>query len=216
MLLVRGAWAASRASCSEAFHTTASRKVLFREYALLGVDRHRSLTTKVFHSVMVARKRLKLPALPRGKGDVVSNVRARHMRLDQAMIEKDANVAEEDPEGKDKQDDAGEESEKKQDAADSAAAEEEEGDAKEGTDKREAEIGQVAEIGKEEKEDQVVRDKNIIEPTSEEVKDKTDKQGEGDQDEEERGRRRAGEHEKVQMEEEEPRGRNRSRVAEGQ
>lgn len=55
---------------------------------------------------MVARKRLKLPPLPRGKGDVVSNVRARHMRLDQAMIEKDANVAEEDPEGKSKEEEA--------------------------------------------------------------------------------------------------------------
>lgn len=50
--------------------------------------------------VMVARKRLKLPPLPKGKTDVVSNVRARHMRLDQAMIEKDANVAEETPEKK--------------------------------------------------------------------------------------------------------------------
>lgn len=133
------------------------------------------------------------------------------MRLDQAMIEKDANVAEEDPEGKDKKDDAGEESEKKQDAADAAAAEEEEGDAKEGTDKREAGIGQ------EEKEDQAVRDKDTVGTTSAEGNDdKTDKQGEEDQDEEGRGRRRAGEHEKVQMEEEEPRGRSRSRVAEGQ
>lgn len=43
--------------------------------------------------VMVARKRLKLPSLPKGKSDVVSNVRHRHMRLDQAMIEKDANVS---------------------------------------------------------------------------------------------------------------------------
>ncbi|PWN37903.1 uncharacterized protein FA14DRAFT_20646 [Meira miltonrushii] len=50
--------------------------------------------------VMVARKRLKLPPLPKGKTDVVSNVRARHMRLDQAMIEKDANVAEDTPEKK--------------------------------------------------------------------------------------------------------------------
>lgn len=50
--------------------------------------------------VMVARKRLKLPPLPKGKTDVVSNVRARHMRLDQAMIEKDANVGEDVPEKK--------------------------------------------------------------------------------------------------------------------
>jgi hypothetical protein len=44
--------------------------------------------------VMVVRKRLKLPALPRGRGDVVSNVRRKHISLDQAIIEKDANVAE--------------------------------------------------------------------------------------------------------------------------
>jgi nucleotide-binding universal stress UspA family protein len=47
--------------------------------------------------VMVARKRMKLPPLPRGKVDVVSNVRARHMRLDQAIIEKEPNVSESAP-----------------------------------------------------------------------------------------------------------------------
>jgi nucleotide-binding universal stress UspA family protein len=50
--------------------------------------------------VMVVRKRLKLPALPRGRSDVVSNVRRKHISLDQAIIEKDANVAET-PEGED-------------------------------------------------------------------------------------------------------------------
>lgn len=48
--------------------------------------------------VMVVRKRLKLPALPRGRSDVVSNVRRKHISLDQAIIEKDANVADT-PEG---------------------------------------------------------------------------------------------------------------------
>lgn len=62
---------------------------------LLGSTSH-YLVQKSSAPVMVARKRLKLPALPRGKGDVVESVRARHMRLDQASIEKAANVGEDD------------------------------------------------------------------------------------------------------------------------
>lgn len=65
--------------------------------------------------VMVARKRLKLPALPKGKGDVVSNVRARHMRLDEALIEKDANVADEKPQDKEAQGQGDKEEEEKGD-----------------------------------------------------------------------------------------------------
>lgn len=60
---------------------------------LLGSTSH-YLVQKSSAPVMVARKRLKLPALPRGKGDVVESVRARHMRLDQASIEKVSNVGE--------------------------------------------------------------------------------------------------------------------------
>lgn len=56
--------------------------------------------------VMIARKRLQLPALPRGKGDVVSSVRRRHMRLDEAAIEKKSNVADE--AGEENADSAGE------------------------------------------------------------------------------------------------------------
>ncbi|KAJ1021193.1 hypothetical protein NDA16_003979 [Ustilago loliicola] len=62
---------------------------------LLGSTSH-YLVQKSSAPVMVARKRLKLPALPRGKGDVVESVRARHMRLDQASIEKVLNAGEED------------------------------------------------------------------------------------------------------------------------
>ncbi|KAI3475773.1 hypothetical protein L1887_62769 [Cichorium endivia] len=62
---------------------------------LLGSTSH-YLVQKSSAPVMVARKRLKLPALPRGKGDVVESVRARHMRLDQASIEKLSNVGEDD------------------------------------------------------------------------------------------------------------------------
>ncbi|EST08247.1 UspA [Kalmanozyma brasiliensis GHG001] len=61
---------------------------------LLGSTSH-YLVQKSSAPVMVARKRLKLPALPRGKGDVVESVRARHMRLDQASIEKLSNAGEE-------------------------------------------------------------------------------------------------------------------------
>lgn len=60
---------------------------------LLGSTSH-YLVQKSSAPVMVARKRLKLPALPRGKGDVVESVRARHMRLDQASIEKVSNASE--------------------------------------------------------------------------------------------------------------------------
>ncbi|EPQ27704.1 uncharacterized protein PFL1_04842 [Pseudozyma flocculosa PF-1] len=61
---------------------------------LLGSTSH-YLVQKSSAPVMVARKRLKLPALPRGKGDVVQSVRMRHMRLDQAAVEKKSNVSEE-------------------------------------------------------------------------------------------------------------------------
>lgn len=61
---------------------------------LLGSTSH-YLVQKSSVPVMVARKRLQLPALPRGKGDVVSSVRRRHMRLDEAAIEKKSKVAEE-------------------------------------------------------------------------------------------------------------------------
>ncbi|GAC94566.1 hypothetical protein PHSY_002139 [Pseudozyma hubeiensis SY62] len=63
---------------------------------LLGSTSH-YLVQKSSAPVMVARKRLKLPALPRGKGDVVESVRARHMRLDQASIEKVSNAGEDAP-----------------------------------------------------------------------------------------------------------------------
>ncbi|PWN45052.1 hypothetical protein IE81DRAFT_227190 [Ceraceosorus guamensis] len=63
---------------------------------LLGSTSH-YLVQKSPVPVMVARKRLRLPALPRVKNDVVLSVRERHMRLDQAAIEKDSNVAEENP-----------------------------------------------------------------------------------------------------------------------
>ncbi|TKY88296.1 hypothetical protein EX895_002648 [Sporisorium graminicola] len=69
---------------------------------LLGSTSH-YLVQKSSAPVMVARKRLKLPALPRGKGDVVESVRARHMRLDQASIEKASNVGEDVPSDKDAQ-----------------------------------------------------------------------------------------------------------------
>ncbi len=41
---------------------------------------------------MVVRKRLKLPALPKGKADVVAHVRARHLQLRDASIEKESNT----------------------------------------------------------------------------------------------------------------------------
>lgn len=69
---------------------------------LLGSTSH-YLVQKSSAPVMVARKRLKLPALPRGKGDVVESVRARHMRLDQASIEKVSNAGEEE-DSRDKED----------------------------------------------------------------------------------------------------------------
>lgn len=46
--------------------------------------------------VMVAHNKLQLPRLPRGKADVVNNVRMRHMRLDQASTEKQSNATEHD------------------------------------------------------------------------------------------------------------------------
>lgn len=62
---------------------------------LLGSTSH-YLVQKSSRPIMIARKRLQLPALPRGKGDVVSSVRRRHMRLDEAAIEKKSKVGEED------------------------------------------------------------------------------------------------------------------------
>ena len=56
-------------------------------------------------SVMVAHNKLKLPSLPRGKADVVNNVRMRHMRLDQAVVEKTSNAAEHPEEHVDEEDD---------------------------------------------------------------------------------------------------------------
>ncbi len=64
---------------------------------LLGSTSH-YLVQKSSAPVMVARKRLKLPALPRGRGEVVESVKARHMRLDQASIEKLSSTADEDQE----------------------------------------------------------------------------------------------------------------------
>lgn len=61
---------------------------------LLGSTSH-YLVQKSSKPVMIARKRLQLPALPRGKKDVVSSVRRRHMRLDEAAIEKKSKVGEE-------------------------------------------------------------------------------------------------------------------------
>ncbi|WFC96861.1 hypothetical protein MBRA1_003524 [Malassezia brasiliensis] len=46
--------------------------------------------------VMVAHNKLQLPRLPRGKADVVNNVRMRHMRLDQASTEKQSNATDHD------------------------------------------------------------------------------------------------------------------------
>ncbi|CAD6940570.1 unnamed protein product [Tilletia controversa] len=55
---------------------------------LLGSTSH-YLLQKASVPVMVARRRLRLPALPRGKADVVQSVRRRHLRLDEASIEKE-------------------------------------------------------------------------------------------------------------------------------
>lgn len=80
---------------------------------LLGSTSH-YLVQKSSVPVMVARKRLKLPALPRVRRDVVESVRARHMRLDEAAIEKESKVEEKvDEEGKTKADNEGEQSEEK-------------------------------------------------------------------------------------------------------
>ncbi|KAK0531715.1 hypothetical protein OC834_001316 [Tilletia horrida] len=55
---------------------------------LLGSTSH-YLLQKSSVPVMVARRRLRLPALPRGKADVVQSVRRRHLRLDEASIDKE-------------------------------------------------------------------------------------------------------------------------------
>ena len=46
------------------------------------------LVQKSSKPVMVCHNKLQLPRLPRGKADVVKNVRMRHTRLDQAVVEK--------------------------------------------------------------------------------------------------------------------------------
>lgn len=71
---------------------------------LLGSTSH-YLLQKSSRPIMIARKRLQLPALPRGKGDVVSSVRRRHMRLDEAAIEKKSKVGEQEDEEGDKDED---------------------------------------------------------------------------------------------------------------
>lgn len=61
-----------------------------------GVDGIRGMLGSMSHylvqkcsvPVMVCHNKLQLPRLPRGKADVVNNVRKRHMRLDQAAVEK--------------------------------------------------------------------------------------------------------------------------------
>jgi len=55
---------------------------------LLGSTSH-YLLQKCSVPVMVARRRLRLPALPRGKADVVQSVRRKHLRLDEASIDKE-------------------------------------------------------------------------------------------------------------------------------
>ncbi|KAE8225019.1 hypothetical protein CF319_g2165 [Tilletia indica] len=64
---------------------------------LLGSTSH-YLLQKASVPVMVARRRLRLPALPRGKADVVQSVRRRHLRLDEASIDKETPPT---PEGED-------------------------------------------------------------------------------------------------------------------
>lgn len=61
-----------------------------------GIDKIRGVLGSMSHylvqkgsvPVMVCHNRLQLPRLPRGKADVVNNVRMRHTRLDQAVVEK--------------------------------------------------------------------------------------------------------------------------------
>lgn len=75
-----------------------------------GIDKIRGVLGSMSHylvqkcsvPVMVCHNKLQLPRLPRGKADVVNNVRLRHMRLDQAVVEKynrreDADEDEENP-----------------------------------------------------------------------------------------------------------------------
>lgn len=61
-----------------------------------GIDKIRGVLGSMSHylvqkcsvPVMVCHNKLQLPRLPRGKADVVNNVRLRHTRLDQAVVEK--------------------------------------------------------------------------------------------------------------------------------
>ncbi|CAO1628227.1 unnamed protein product [Parajaminaea phylloscopi] len=95
---------------------------------LLGSTSH-YLLQKSSRPIMIARKRLQLPALPRGKGDVVSSVRRRHMRLDEAAIEKKSKVGEEEDEGREKDDDSQTEGEGEGEREREGQAGAEEGDA---------------------------------------------------------------------------------------
>lgn len=71
-----------------------------------GIDKIRGVLGSMSHylvqkgsvPVMVCHNRLQLPRLPRGKADVVNNVRMRHMRLDQAVVEKYTSKHDEDKE----------------------------------------------------------------------------------------------------------------------
>ncbi|SHO78179.1 Uncharacterized protein MSYG_2521 [Malassezia sympodialis ATCC 42132] len=94
-----------KVSC-QALHATNARHMLldlidFYSPTMLivgsrGIDKIRGVLGSMSHylvqkgsvPVMVCHNRLQLPRLPRGKADVVNNVRMRHMRLDQAVVEK--------------------------------------------------------------------------------------------------------------------------------
>ncbi|WFD27729.1 hypothetical protein MNAN1_002734 [Malassezia nana] len=75
-----------------------------------GIDKIRGVLGSMSHylvqkcsvPVMVCHNRLQLPRLPRGKADVVNNVRMRHMRLDQAVVEKYTSKHDEEKEPDDK------------------------------------------------------------------------------------------------------------------
>lgn len=64
---------------------------------LLGSTSH-YLVQKSSVPVMVVRKRLTLPPLPKAKADVVAEVKSRHRELRDAAIEKESNTTDENPE----------------------------------------------------------------------------------------------------------------------
>lgn len=94
-----------RVSC-QAVHSTNARHMLldivdFYSPTMVivgsrGIDGIRGMLGSMSHylvqkcsvPVMVCHNKLQLPRLPRGKADVVKNVRLRHTRLDQAVVEK--------------------------------------------------------------------------------------------------------------------------------